>query len=151
MSRSARYTGPFGDGPHDFQLNIAELEELQEKCDAGPEEIFHRISEGRWRVADIRETIRLGLKGAGMVALTARAMVDRYAGPGQLADNKELATCILAAALVGAPDEDVPSGEMQGETESPSPDENSGSQTSTKSAAPSATRRRKSARAASGS
>lgn len=150
MSRSARYTGPFGDGPHDFQLNIAELEELQELTDAGPEEVFHRISEGRWRVADIRETIRLGLKGAGMVALTARAMVDRYAGPGQLADNKELATCILAAALVGAPDEDVPSGEMQGESDR-SPDKSSGSQTSTKSAAPSATRRRKSAKAASGS
>lgn len=136
MSRSARYTGPFGDGPHDFQLNIAELEELQELTDAGPEEVFHRVSEGRWRVADIRETVRLGLKGAGMVALTARAMVDRYAGPGQLADNKELATCILAAALVGAPDEDVPSGEMQGESD-PSPDESSGSQTSTRSAAPS--------------
>jgi len=150
MSRSARYTGPFGDGPHDFQLRIAELEELQELTDAGPEEVFHRISEGRWRVADIRETIRLGLKGAGMVALTARAMVDRYAGPGQLADNKELATCILAAALVGAPDEDVPSGEMQGESD-PSPDESSGSRTSTKSAAPSATRRKKSAKAASGS
>lgn len=150
MSRSARYTGPFGDGPHDFQLRIAELEELQELTDAGPEEVFHRISEGRWRVADIRETIRLGLKGAGMVALTARAMVDRYAGPGQLADNKELATCILAAALVGAPDEDAPSGEMQGES-GPSPDESSGSQTSTKSEAPLATRRRKSAKAASGS
>ncbi|MNS07280.1 hypothetical protein D3C72_387180 [compost metagenome] len=150
MSRSARYTGPFGDGPHDFKLNIIELEELQELTDAGPEEVFHRVSEGRWRVADIRETIRLGLKGAGMAPLAARAMIDRYAGPGQLADNKELVTCILAAALVGAPDEDVPSGEMQGESDR-SPDESSGSRTSTKSEAPSATRQRKSAKAASGS
>ena len=150
MSRSARYTGPFGDGPHDFQLRIAELEELQELTDAGPEEVFHRISEGRWRVADIRETIRLGLKGGGMTPLMARAMIDRYAGPGELANQKALVTAILAAALVGAPDEDEPSGEMQGESD-PSPDESSGSQTSTKSAVPSATRRRKSAKAASGS
>lgn len=136
MSRSARYTGPFGDGPHDFQLNIAELEELQELTDAGPEEVFHRVSEGRWRVADIRETIRLGLKGAGMAPLNARAMIDRYAASGDLANQKALVTAILAAALVGAPDEDEPSGEMQGESD-PSPDESSGSQTSTKSAVPS--------------
>lgn len=150
MSRSARYTGPFGDGPHDFQLRIVELEELQELCDAGPEEIFHRISEGRWRVADVRETIRLGLKGGGMAPLTARAMIDRYAGPGELAGNKHLATCILATALVGAPDEDEPSGEIQGESD-PSPEESSGSHGSTKSAVPSGSRRRRSAKAASGS
>lgn len=136
MSRSARYTGPFGDGPHDFQLNIAELEELQELTDAGPEEVFHRVSEGRWRVADIRETIRLGLKGGGMEPLKARAMIDRYAASGDLANQKALVTAILAAALVGAPDEDEPSGEPMGESD-PSPAESSGSQSSTRSAAPS--------------
>lgn len=136
MSRAARYTGAFGDGKHDFQLRIAELEELQELTDAGPEEIFHRVSEGRWRVADIRETIRLGLKGAGMEPLKARAMVDRYADAGDLANQKSLVTAILAAALVGAPDEDEPAGEPKGESD-PSPDESSGSQTSTRSAAPS--------------
>ena len=135
MSRSARYVGAFGDGPHDFQLRIGELEELQELTDAGPEEIFHRVSEGRWRVADLRETIRLGLKGGGMAPLQARAMVDRYAEAGELAGLKSLVTAILAAALVGAPDEDEPSGEMQGESD-PSPAESSGSQTSTPSAAP---------------
>jgi hypothetical protein len=135
MSRSARYVGAFGDGPHDFQLRISELEELQELTDAGPEEIFHRVSEGRWRVADLRETIRLGLKGGGMAPLQARAMVDRYAEAGELAALKSLVTAILAAALVGAPDEDEPSGEMQGESD-PSPAESSGSQTSTPSAAP---------------
>lgn len=132
MSRAARYTGPFGDGEHDFQLNIAELEELQEKTDAGPEEVFQRVSEGRWRLADIRDTIRLGLKGAGMDPLKARAMIDRYAVPGQLMQHKPLVTAIIGAALVGAPDEDQPSpGETTGESD-PSPDENSGSQTSTK-------------------
>lgn len=150
MSRAARFTGAFGDGKHDFQLRIVELEELQELTDAGPEEIFRRISEGRWRVAEIRETIRLGLKGAGMDPLKARAMVDRYADAGALANQKSLVTAILAAALVGAPDEDEPAGEPKGESD-PSPDESSGSRTSTRSAAPSASRRRRSAKAASGS
>lgn len=150
MSRAARYAGPFGDGKHDFQLNIAELEELQELTDAGPEEVLHRVSEGRWRVADIRETIRLGLKGGGMAPLKARAMIDRYAEAGSLMHHKSLVTAILAAALVGAPDEDQSPGEIKGESD-PSPDESSGSRTSTKSAGRSATRRATSAKAPSGS
>nr|WP_313518647.1 gene transfer agent family protein [Brevundimonas diminuta] len=149
MSRAARFTGAFGDGKHDFQLNIAELEELQELTDAGPEEVFLRVTEGRWRVADIRETLRLGLKGGGMEPLRARAMIDRYAAAGALASHKSLVSAILAAAMLGAPDEDHPSGETEGES-GRSPDESSGSQTSTRSAAPSGSRRRKSAAARSG-
>lgn len=150
MSRAARFTGAFGDGKHDFQLNIAELEELQELTDAGPEEVFLRVAEGRWRVADIRETLRLGLKGGGMEPIRARAMIDRYAAAGALASHKTLVSAILAAAMLGAPDEDDASGETEGESDR-SPDESSGSQTSTKSGAPSASRRRKSAAAPSGS
>lgn len=124
MSRSARFTGVFGDGKHEFALNIGELEELQEKCDAGPEEIMARVIAGSWRVADLRETIRLGLKGAGMAPMQALVMVERYAGPGQLMGLKSLATGILGAALVGAPDEDERSGEpVAGETTAPSPAE----------------------------
>lgn len=106
MSRSARFRGVFGDGPHDFQLLIGQLEELQEKCDAGPEEILDRVVEGRWRVADIREPIRLGLVGGGMAAVEALVLTERYAGPGQLMENKKLVISILGAAMMGAPDED---------------------------------------------
>ena len=124
MSRSARYTGVFGDGKHEFALNIGELEELQERCDAGPEEIMARLFAGTWRVADLRETLRLGLKGAGMEPARALVLIERYAGPGQLMGLKTLATNILGAALVGAPDEDVPEGELKaGETTTPSPAE----------------------------
>lgn len=124
MSRSARYTAAFGDGPHEFCLNIGELEELQEKCDAGPEEIMARVIAGTWRLADIRETLRLGLKGAGMAPDRALVLVERYAGPGQLAALKPLVVSILGAALVGAPDEDAPAGEpAAGETATTSPAE----------------------------
>lgn len=136
MSRSGKTRGAFGGGRYDFQITIGGMEELQELCDAGPEEIFDRISSGRWRVSDIRETIRLGLIGAGVDQFKALALIDRYAVPGAFFGLKPLCTSILGAWLVGAPDEDkIPSGEMEGET-SRSPDESSGSETSTPSAAP---------------
>jgi hypothetical protein len=124
MSRSARFTGVFGDGKHEFALNIGELEELQEKCDAGPEEIMARLLAGNWRVADLRETLRLGLKGGGMSSTQALVLVERYAGPGDLMALKPLAVSVLGAALVGAPDEDAREGELSaGEMTNPSPAE----------------------------
>ena len=138
MSRSALFEGVFGDGKHEFQLNIGELEELQEKTDAGPEELFNRILQGTWRVADIRETIRLGLKGAGMDPMKALVLTERYAGPGHLAALKGLAQNIIGASLIGAPDEDVPLGEQTAGETNHSPAESSGSDASTKSEAPSA-------------
>lgn len=130
MSRSAKVTLPFGDGAHDFALLVGQLEELQEKCDAGPEFIHGRIVSGHWKIADIRDTLRLGLVGAGMEAITAAILVDRYAGPGSLAQCKDAARQVLLAALVGAPDEDEPSGEPEGEKPG-SPVEKSGSGAST--------------------
>lgn len=153
MSRSALCTGVFGAGVQRFQLRIGELEELQEACDAGPEEIFWRLNGSNWRVADLREPIRLGLIGAGMLPTEALVMVDRYCQPGWLSEWKSLAAAIVGAAINGAPDEDAPPGETTGEGPTPaaSPAAKSASATSTGSAAPSATRRRKSRAAASGS
>lgn len=121
MSRSARYTGVFGDGKHDFLLTIGALEELQEKCDAGPEELWNRVLSGSWRVADIRETIRLGLIGGGMEPIKALVMVERYAKEGNLSPLKPLVASIIGAALVGAPDEDAPPGKRKGRSKTPSP------------------------------
>lgn len=123
MSRSARFTGVFGDGKHDFLLDIGRLEELQEKCDAGPEAIWRRVVAGEWKVQDLRETIRLGLIGAGMDATKALILVERYANTGDLAGLKPLVQGIIGAALIGAPDEDAPpEGESEaGETTTDSP------------------------------
>ena len=124
MSRSARYTAVFGDGRHDFLLNIGALEELQEKCDAGPEEIWSRVLSGSWRVADIREPIRLGLIGAGMEPIKALVLVERYAKEGHLSSLKPLVASIIGAALVGTPDEDAPPpGKPKGRSKTPSPAE----------------------------
>ncbi len=123
MSRNAQVTAPFGDGVKIFRLGIGQLEELQEACDAGPEELFYRILGGTWRVKDIREPIRIGLIGGGTEPMKALSLVERYAGEGQLGGLKELVTCILGAGINGAPDEDKPpAGEPTGET-TPSPEE----------------------------
>lgn len=151
MSRSARYKGLFGPGRQVFEMTIAGLEELQETCDAGPEEILDRVLTGRWRVDDIREPLRLGLIGGGMDANAALVMVARYAAPGNLGPHKALVACIVGAAIHGAPDEDTPPEKPKRRGAPPSPAESSGSQPSTRSAARSASRPSKSAGPPSGS
>ena len=151
MSRSAKYRAPFGDGVYDFVLDIGGLEELQEKTDAGPEELYHRVSNGNWRIADLREPIRVGLIRGGMDPMRALAMQARYAAEGYLASLKPLVLGILAAALVGAPDEDTPSGEQQAGAKDPSPAEKSASQDSTPLVRKSDSPRKRSAKAVSGS
>lgn len=151
MSRSARITAPFGDGTYTFRLDIGGLEELQEKVGAGPEQIYADIASGQWRVAHLRETIRIGLVRGGMDPMRALAIVSRYAAEGYLADLKPLALNIIAAALVGAPEEDKPSGEPEAGAKGPSPAEKSGSQGSTPPAPKSGSPRARSKKAASGS
>lgn len=107
MSRSGKVEFDWADGRHAFRLGIGELEELQEKTGAGPYELLRRLHSGAWRVAEVRETLRLGLIGGGMAADAARRLVDRYAGPGQLLDAVVPALVVLNAALAGAPDEPV--------------------------------------------
>lgn len=137
MSRSARIELVFGDGPHDFALTIGGLEELQEKTDHGPEAICRMLADGSWKSPRfIREPLRLGLIGAGMGAVEALLLVERYAGPGQLLEWKATVQAVILAALAGVPDEDdAPSGEREGETAAPlSPAERSASETSTAAA-----------------
>ncbi|MEM9965010.1 MAG: gene transfer agent family protein [Asticcacaulis sp.] len=106
MTRSAKVNVFFGDGKHDFQLDIPRLEELQEKVDLGPEALARAIASGNWRAEHLRETIRLGLIGAGMEPEAAFKLVERYAGAGYLSGCKSVAYEILMAAMAGAPDGD---------------------------------------------
>lgn len=136
MSRTAKILLPF-DEPRVFRLGIGELEELQERTDAGPEELYARLGTGRWRVADIQQTLRLGLIGAGETVGRAAILIERNAGPGQLIEWKEHARSILLAAIAGIEDEPVvddvdgeaPSGEPEGEATG-SPDQSSGTEAS---------------------
>lgn len=133
MSRTAKIQLVF-DEAREFRLGIGQLEELQERTDAGPEELFSRLGGSTWRVADIQQTLRLGLIGAGEKVGVAALLVERNAGPGNLIEWKDHCRAILYAAMAGAPDEDDAPGDPPGETEGEttgSPAENSGSDDST--------------------
>lgn len=99
----------WGDGSHKFRLAIKELEELQEKCNAGPQEIANRLRFGTWRIADVRETIRLGLIGGGKSWQEALTLTVRYIDNRPWAESSVHAFAILAAGLYGKP-EDQPEG-----------------------------------------
>lgn len=115
MSRSAKVTLTWGDGEHIFRLRIGELVELQEKCDAGPAFILERLATARWKVQDIRETIRLGLIGGGLTPTKSLGLVQRYVDARPLQENINHAYVIIAAAVVGHEDEQL--GKAEGEPE----------------------------------
>lgn len=117
MSRDASLTIDFGDGTYKFRLGYRELMELQEKADAGPAWILQRLmspnAENRgWRVEDIANVIRLGLIGGGMAPTEAVKLVRRYVEGRPMMESVFPAQNILAAALVGAPDEEKKSADQ---------------------------------------
>ena len=110
MSADASLTMAWGDGEHRFRLAIGQLRELQEKCNAGPAEIFQRLLDRTWRVDDLREVLRLGLIGGGMKPAEALVLVKRYVDERPLLENVGPALQVLTAALVGP--EDIASGKV---------------------------------------
>lgn len=121
MSRTGKVAFDWADGHHAFRLGIGELEELQEKTGAGPFEVLRRLNAGTWRLAEVREPLRLGLIGGGATAADARKLVDRYAGPGQILGAVGPASAVIYAALVGAPDEETPGGNAGAAKEAEAP------------------------------
>lgn len=97
----------WADGEHEFNVaKIGQIFELQDKCGCGLMEIFSRLREGRWRFEDIRETIRLGLIGAGATPAQALILTKRYVDERPFAENTQTAMAILMAAIVGVPEEE---------------------------------------------
>lgn len=106
--RNARITEYFGDSEYDFRLAYGQLLELQEKTGVGPFALYKRFMNDEWGVADIFETIRLGLIGGGMIPREAFRLSKKYVQNDPPLDWLNLARIILIASLHGAPDEDKP-------------------------------------------
>ena len=108
----------FADGEYDFRLGWGQLVELQERCNAGPHFILNRLHTGAWLVEDISETIRLGLLGADkeLKPSVATELVRRYVKERPPLENHTLAVVILAAALMGSPEEPVGEHEAANQT-----------------------------------
>lgn len=133
MSRNCSVTIAWADAEYVFQLKLGQLEELQEKCDAGPFVIYERLVTHTCRLNDWRETIRLGLIGGGMKPPDALKLVRRYVDERPWAESILPATVILGAAIRGIPDEEpgkAEAAEPKGESPN-SPEESSVSPPST--------------------
>jgi len=98
---------PFADGEYRFRLGWGQLAELQEKCNAGPYIILNRLVTLEAMTYDISETIRLGLIGGGQDPFTANTLVRRYVEERPISETIVIAQQIVAAAVVGAPEEEV--------------------------------------------
>lgn len=105
MSRDASITLTWADGDFKFRLGWGELEELQEKTDAGPQVVLQRLHAGTWRVQDISNTIRLALIGGGLSPEEAVKKVRFYVEQRPPAESVPIALVVLSAGLIGAPDE----------------------------------------------
>lgn len=94
-------------GEHDMALGIGEILVLEPTCHAGLAAIFQRLTTGSWGVQDVRETIRLGLIGAGMPDAEAlqliKACVDNH--PNGYAPSCIIASKVLEAAIIGVTDD----------------------------------------------
>lgn len=103
--RDAQITLTWADGDYVFRLGWGEIELLQEACDAGPYVLLARLNDHSFRIADISQTIRLGLIGGGMAPVDALKLVRTYVEARPPAENLMFAQAILAAGCIGAPDE----------------------------------------------
>lgn len=98
----------WGNGEDDFCLaKTGQIFALEDKCRCGIAEILQRLHSRRWYLNDVRETIRLGLIGGGMDAERALRAVQIHVDGQPLAPSVLIAQAIIAAVLVGVPDDDV--------------------------------------------
>lgn len=107
MSRNGSVELDFADGTHVFRLAWGQLLLLQEACDAGPYVVLDRLTTNKWMVQDISHVIRLGLIGGGLKPADALRAVRNYVEDRPPLENVLLARMVLAAALIGSPEEGV--------------------------------------------
>jgi hypothetical protein len=135
----------FGDGQYTFALPLAQINELQRKCDIGIGGLFGRVTKGcflgpdgkdvfidpgagEFYALDLIETIRHGLIGGGkgvvngeeikVTPVIANRLVDTYVLGQPLKPSWEFAVSVLAACVVGydPPKKDGPAQERATET-----------------------------------
>lgn len=108
MSRLGAVDLQFGDGEYPFRLRMAQLIELDEKFEIGPQRMLIDYSNDDARAPWTREIIRLGLIGGGMKPSDAFAKVKNYVDQRPLIESVMHAQVILAAAVVGLPEDEPP-------------------------------------------
>lgn len=104
----------FAEGVYTFCLPLAQVRELQEKCDGGLPTIAARLELRTYRVPeDIVEPIRLGLiggrnpEGREISARQAVLLVERYVTSRPWEENRLNAWAVIMADLIGVPDDPI--------------------------------------------
>lgn len=118
MNRTGNVRLFLGEGEFDFALLMGQLMELEQLTGDGIFVTWNKLMNGTWKIADIRETLRLGLVGGGMAKKDAYDLVTRHLQPGYLADLCLLAQSVAGAACIGVPGETC-SGEGEGAAAAP--------------------------------
>lgn len=90
---------PFGEEERLFRLGMDQLFALEEKRGCAFAELHDRLMRGAWSIADVVETLRLGLIGGGMELRTARELVERCCLPGRIEACATLAFHVLAVVM----------------------------------------------------
>lgn len=125
----------WADGTFTFALPLAQLEELQTLCDAGPVVIAHRLENSLWTSKEVYHTLRLGLIGGGMSPADSLRKTRLYVLERPWLENVMPALAVMQAVLIGKPDEPVGKSPADGEeSDPPAQTESSTSESSTASA-----------------
>lgn len=95
----------WADGSYTFRLGNAELMLLQDATDCGPYFLLEKIAGRRWLVQELSHIIRLGLIGGGTTPEAALKLVRAYVEARPPMESAQLAYAVLAAGVMGAPDE----------------------------------------------
>lgn len=99
-------------GEHPFLLRIGEMLALEKNCGTGISAVFARLSSSltgapAWHVADITETLRLGLIGGGLARDEAQKLVSRTVDRAGLLSLAPIAMAVLLVSLKGDDPEDA--------------------------------------------
>jgi Phage tail tube protein, GTA-gp10 len=118
MPHFTQITRDFGDGAHVFAFPLGAFRELEDKRNASVPEIQVRISMWKFKIDDVRETIRIALVHGGAVTpVQAMRLVERYVDGQPIENSVGLAIDILRKALY-VPEDDAP--QKKSEDENPS-------------------------------
>lgn len=104
------HTAYFGDAEYTFKFTSELLLELERKTGAGFGQLCTRVFANAFFHADLLETIRLSLIGAGVAPKRADEMIATYAIGRPIIEIQPLATAILEARWLGKPKHEAANG-----------------------------------------
>jgi hypothetical protein len=91
----------FGDAERAFRLTPDGIVELERKTGAGIGALCRRLFAGDFHLADVSETIRLGLIGGGESPERAAQLIASYVTARPFGETYPLAVAVLEAAWFG--------------------------------------------------